>query len=114
MLRQKRVPATYMITNSVFLLEMMKKERLELQVLQLVQKKTVFTPEQLEKMLFKSGKLNVIIFRLITYLKHPITLNKIKNIRSFKNKIQTITLLAENDYMQLKNLGYFDGRYIIN
>lgn len=81
---------------------------------QLVQKKTVFTPEQLEEMLDKSGKLNVIIFRLITYLKNPITLTKIKNIRSFKNKIQTITHLTEDDYKQLKNAGYFDGRYIIN
>ena len=80
----------------------------------LVQKKTVFTPEQLEGMLAKSGKLNVIIFRLITYLKHPITLTKIKNIKSFRNKIQTITHLAEDDYIQLKNSGYFDGRYIIN
>ena len=81
---------------------------------QLVQKKTVFTPESLEVMLKKSGKLNVIIFRLITYLRTPITLAKIKGVKSFKNKIQTITHLAEDDYMQLKNEGYFDGRYIIN
>lgn len=81
---------------------------------QLVQKKTVFSPEELEEMLKESGKLNVIIFRLVTYLKKPIKLNKIKQVKSFKNKIQTITHLSEDDYIQLKNEGYFDGRYIIN
>ena len=72
---------------------------------QLVQKKTVFSPKELEDMLKNSDKLNVIIFRLVTYLKKPIKLNKIKQVKSFKNKIQTITHLSEDDYIQLKNEG---------
>ncbi|MCD9612251.1 hypothetical protein [Tenacibaculum maritimum] len=43
-----------------------------------------------------------------------ISLEKIKKIDSFKNKIQTITELKETDYIKLDNEGHFDQRYIIN
>ena len=59
-------------------------------------------------------QLHVITFRLVTYLKRKIGLKKIKEIKSFKNKIPTITELKEVDYIKLKNEGYFDERYIIN
>lgn len=80
----------------------------------IVSKKTVFSQEDLLKMLNEKGELNVITFRLITYLNKKINLLKIKQLRSFKNKIQTITKISESDYQLLKNEGYFDKRYIID
>src|SRR5690554_637693 len=80
----------------------------------IVKNKTVFSQTDLQKMLDEKKKLNVITFRLINYLKKKVTLQKIREIPSFKNKIQTITRLKEADYQQLKNEGYFDRRYIID
>ena len=81
---------------------------------EIVRRKTVFSQENLNTMLNEKGNLNVITFRLVTYLKKKIGLNRIQELDSFKNKIQTITHITESDYLQLKNEGYFDGRYIIN
>lgn len=80
----------------------------------IVSKKTVFSQNDLLKMLEEKGELHVITFRLITYLNKKIRLKKIKQIESFKNKIQTITKISEDDYLLLKNEEYFDKRYIIN
>jgi predicted transcriptional regulator len=80
----------------------------------LVRKKTVFSPEKLREMMNDKGKLHVITFRLISYLNKPIKLKDIRTIKSFKNKIQTITRLKEEDYIKLKADGYFDKCYIIN
>lgn len=80
----------------------------------IVRKKTVFSQSQLNEMLTKKGRLHVIIFRLITYMDKKIKSPKIKEIGSFKNKLQTVTRLKEEDYLSLKNEGYFDERYIIN
>jgi predicted RNA-binding protein with PUA-like domain len=80
----------------------------------IVKKKTVFSQHQLNEMLQKKGWLHVIVFRLITYMDKKIQLRKINKIDSFKNKLQTVTKLRENDYLILKNEGYFDKRYIIN
>ncbi|MCM5661953.1 PIN domain-containing protein [Galbibacter mesophilus] len=79
-----------------------------------VRKKTVFTELELRSWLEEKKELHVITFRLITYLKKNISLQKIKTIDSFKNKLQTITELKETDYTKLYNEGYFDKRYIIN
>ena len=80
----------------------------------IVKKKTVFSQEILNEMLHEKGELHVIIFRLISYMEKKISFEKIKKINSFKNKIQTVTELKEKDYLDLKNEGYFDKRYIIN
>jgi len=80
----------------------------------IVYRKTVFSQEQLSKMLQEKGKLHIITFRLIGYLKTPIGLNKITQLDSFKNKIQSITKVSENDYKTLKDEEYFDRRYIVN
>lgn len=80
----------------------------------IVRRKTVFTQDALDAMLHEKGTLNVITFRLITYLKKKIGLAQIQRLDSFKNKIQTITQISESDYLQLKDKEYFDGRYIIN
>lgn len=80
----------------------------------IVDKKTVFSDTQLKEWLEEKGKLHVITFRLIAYLQKNINLVKIKEIDSFKNKIQTITELKETDYIKLYNEGHFDKRYIIN
>jgi predicted RNA-binding protein with PUA-like domain len=80
----------------------------------IVKKKTVFSQQQLEQMLQEKGWLHVITFRLVTYMEKKIPLQKITEIDSFKNKLQTVTKLKENDYLSLKNEGYFDKRYIIN
>jgi len=79
-----------------------------------VKKKTVFSDAELKKWLEEKGQLHVITFRLIAYLKKNIGLLKIKEIDSFKNKLQTITELKETDYIKLNNEGHFDKRYIIN
>lgn len=81
---------------------------------EIVRKKTVFSQYHLNEMLAKKGRLHVIIFRLVTYIDKKIKLPKIKEIDSFRNKLQTVTRLKEQDYLILKNEGYFDERYIIN
>ncbi|SOC79677.1 hypothetical protein SAMN06296241_1209 [Salinimicrobium sediminis] len=81
---------------------------------EIVNKKTVFTEQELRQWLEEKKELHVITFRLIAYLKNNISLEKIKEIDSFKNKLQTITELKEEDYIKLNNEGYFDQRYIIN
>lgn len=83
-------------------------------LMKIVSGKTVFSQDKLKNMLDEKGSLNVIIFRLITYLKEKINLKKIQSLQSFKNKIPTITTISESDYLHLKEEGYFDGRYIIN
>mgnify|MGYP003584203710 FL=1 len=80
----------------------------------LVNKKTVFTQSELESMINDKKNLNVITFRLVNYLKKKVTLRKINQLNSFKNKIQTITRIKETDYQQLKDEEYFDRRYIID
>ncbi|MDR1680144.1 MAG: EVE domain-containing protein [Prevotellaceae bacterium] len=80
----------------------------------IVYRKTVFSQEKLSEMLQEKGKLHIITFRLIGYLKNPIGINKIKQLGSFKNKIQSITKISENDYNTLKNEEYFDRRYIVD
>lgn len=80
----------------------------------IVRKKTVYTENELQNWLIEKKELNVITFRLISYLKKNISLTKIKQIDSFKNKLQTITELKEKDYTKLNDEGYFDKRYIIN
>ncbi len=80
----------------------------------IVRKKTVFSQNQLQELLNEKGELHVIIFRLITYMERKIDRSRIKKIDSFKNNIPTITRLKEQDYIELKNEGYFDERYIIN
>lgn len=80
----------------------------------LVGKKTVFSQKDLLDILDEKKQLNVITFRLITYLKKKVKLSKIKQMKSFKNNIQTITKISETDYQELKNEGYFDERYIID
>lgn len=49
----------------------------------MVKNKTVFSQTDLQKMLDEKGKLNVITFRLINYLKKKVTLRKIKEITEF-------------------------------
>lgn len=80
----------------------------------IVGKKTVFSQQQLIEKLEEKKELNVITFRQITYLKKKVKLSKIKELESFKNKIQTITKISETDYQELKNEKYFDQRYIID
>lgn len=79
-----------------------------------VRNKTVFTKSELREWLVDKKILHVITFRLIAYLKNNISLQKIKELDSFKNKLQTITELKETDYIRLYNENYFDKRYIIN
>lgn len=80
----------------------------------IVCKKTVFSQEQLLQMLQEKGRLHIITFRLIGYLSKPIGLDRIITLQSFKNKIQTITKISEEDYNILKDENYFDRRYIVN
>ncbi|GHT53727.1 hypothetical protein AGMMS49982_17270 [Bacteroidia bacterium] len=80
----------------------------------IVCKKTVFSQEELNRMLTEKGTLHVITFRLVGYLKHPIKFSKIQTLHSFKNKIQTITKISESDYNILKDGKYFDKRYIVD
>jgi hypothetical protein len=76
--------------------------------------KTVFSEKQLEKIFEESpGNLLVIIFRLIYYLKRPIELNTIHNLKCFSSKFITIQRMPESDYIYLKKEGFFDERYII-
>lgn len=81
---------------------------------ELVKRKTVYSDEQLEEMLNGKKEVTVLVFRLLYYLSHPIKHNIIKTLDSYANNFQTITMLSESDYRNLKLKKYFDERFIIN
>lgn len=56
----------------------------------IVGKKTVFSQQDLIKKLDEKNELNVLTFRLITYLKKKVKLSKIKEMKSFKNNYKNI------------------------
>ena len=79
-----------------------------------VSKRTVFTEADLEQMLESKKELTVLLFRLVYYIKKPVTFKTIKQLESFSNKFTSITTLKDKDYQFLKANNYFDERYIIN
>ena len=59
-------------------------------------------------------EITVLIFRLLYYLEKPIKQKEIKLLESYSNNFQTITVLKESDYNNLKQKKYFDERFIID
>lgn len=79
-----------------------------------VNKRTVFTDLDLERMLDERKELTVVLFRHVYYLRNPVSFKWINQLKSFANKFTTITSLKEEDYQFLKKKKYFNERYIIN
>lgn len=59
-------------------------------------------------------EITVLVFRLLYYLEKPIKQKEIKLLESYANNFQTITVLKESDYNNLKQKKYFDERFIID
>lgn len=79
-----------------------------------VRRKTVYSDSDLEEMVNGKKEITVLIFRLLYYLEKPIKQKEIKLLESYSNNFQTITVLKESDYNNLKQKKYFDERYIID
>ncbi|HLP48232.1 MAG TPA: hypothetical protein VK469_19975 [Candidatus Kapabacteria bacterium] len=80
-----------------------------------VRGKTVYNEDELEKLFNdSSGKVTVIIFRLLYYLKTPIEMQTLKELNCFSANFVTITQMPEVEYQKLKQEGRFDERYIVN
>jgi hypothetical protein len=84
------------------------------QIKRLVKRKTVYSDTDLEQMVDGKKAVTVLIFRLLYYLEKPIKFQTIKTLESYNNNFQTITTLAESDYINLKQNKHFDERFIIN
>jgi hypothetical protein len=84
------------------------------QVFELATKRTVYSREEMELFLAVSTPAKVAMFRLLYYLSVPVPITVLRTLPSFKGNFQTITFMPESDYQQLKSLGYFDQRYIID
>lgn len=69
---------------------------------EMVKSKTVYSQAELEKWITNSKYLTVSIFRLVMYLVPPVAFNKIKSLKSYGNKFQTITKMEEKDYLEIK------------
>ncbi|MBK7669565.1 MAG: hypothetical protein IPJ32_20850 [Sphingobacteriaceae bacterium] len=79
-----------------------------------VRRKTVYSDSDLEEMVNGKKEITVLIFRLLYYLEKPIKQKEIKLLESYSNNFQTITVLKESDYNNLKQKKYFDERFIID
>ncbi|MDF3819001.1 hypothetical protein P3G55_03765 [Leptospira sp. 96542] len=84
------------------------------ELMSLVAKRTVFQPEELEWQLNEKKALTVLLFRLVTYLKYPVTYRILREMKSCQNNLTTFTRLSDEDYKKIKEKGHFDERYIIN
>ncbi|AKL98475.1 hypothetical protein [Endomicrobium proavitum] len=84
------------------------------EIKQVVRKKSVYSDYEIEKWLSEREKVSIIEFRLVYYLERGIPYRELFKLESFKNKIQTITKIQEDDYNKLKQKGYFNGNYIID
>jgi hypothetical protein len=79
-----------------------------------VKRKTVYTESDLDDMVNGKKEITVLIFRLLYYLEKPIKQKEIRLLESYANNFQTITVLKESDYNNLKQKKYFDERFIID
>jgi ribosomal protein S18 acetylase RimI-like enzyme len=83
-------------------------------IMEAVKKITVYKQVDIENMLAETRNLTVMLFRLVSYLDKPVSIEEIRKLNCFSNKFQTITQVHGEDYNNLKSKGYFDERYIIN
>lgn len=79
----------------------------------LVRSKTVYSQNELKKMLSQRKYLTVTIFRLVQYLDPLLNFEEIKKLDCYGNKFQTITKMSENDYQYIKKL-YINENFIID
>lgn len=80
---------------------------------EMVRRKTVYSPENLEGWLQERKYLTVTIFRLVQYISPIISFERIKELESFSTKFQTITKLTESDYNIIKNTS-IDESFIVD
>src|SRR5690606_20098292 len=80
---------------------------------EMVRSKTVYSPENLKKMLSERKYVTVTIFRLVQYLRPVIDFKTINALDSYSNKFQTITKMSSGDYKRIKE-NYIDESFIIN
>ncbi len=84
------------------------------EIQRMVSKRTVFSEKNLNEMFEKNGRLTILLFRLLYYLKKPIPYQTLRKLNSTKSNLVNITKLSDEDYTLLKEKGYFDERYLIN
>jgi len=78
-------------------------------ILRMVGKRTVYTPNEIEKMVEKPTL--VILFQFHFHFKKPLKLNQLINLGIIKKAPQTITKITHQNYLRVKRESRLDERY---
>jgi len=81
------------------------------QILRLVGKRTVYSPEEIEGF---DKPLMIILFRHICHLEHPLEIDQLRKQKLLKRAPMTINKLPDEIYRIIKDLGGINGRYTVN
>ena len=81
------------------------------QILRLVGKRTVYSPEEIEDF---DKPLTVILFRHICHLENPLDIDLLRERKLLKWAPMTINKLPDENYRIIKDLGGINGRYTVN
>lgn len=80
-------------------------------ILQLVGKRTVYSPEEIESF---DKPLTIVLFRHITHLVTPLSLDALKSLGILKTAPMTINKITDDNYRIIKAHGGINGRFTVN
>jgi hypothetical protein len=80
-------------------------------ILRLVGKRTVYSPEEIETF---DKPLTIVLFRHITHLATPLTLDTLKSLGVLKTAPMTINNIPDDNYRIIKAHGGINGRFTVN
>jgi hypothetical protein len=81
------------------------------QILRLVGKRTVYSPEEIEGF---DKPLTIVLFRHITHLENPLGLDMLKSLGVLKTAPMTINNIPDDKYRIIKARGGINGRFTVN
>ena len=81
------------------------------QILRLVGKRTVYSPEEIEEF---DKPLTIVLFRHITHLETPLRLDMLKGLGILKTAPMTINNIPDDNYRIIKAHGGINGRFTVN
>jgi hypothetical protein len=81
------------------------------QILRLVGKRTVYSPEEIERF---DKPLTIVLFRHITHLGAPLVLDILKDLGVLKTAPMTINNIPDDKYRIIKSQGGIDGHFTVN
>ena len=81
------------------------------QILGLVGKRTVYSPQEIGEF---DKPLTIVLFRPITHLATPLTLDTLKSLGVLKTAPMTINNIPDDKYRIIKAHGGINGRFTVN